>query len=196
MDTRHSLNDKPSSPGHAPRHFSMLREFHLADFFTLGNAACGMGAVILALSYMATGELAQYFGAVALAPAALFLEVLDGRIARARQEHSALGRELVSLNYADPMSSPLWTSRPEALGHTGYFAELIDEWAQESDPSETLFRLGCSVVDALGSGVAVEPLARYFEYWLLRLEGVYPALDRCPRCGRPMRFPDTPAPHT
>ena len=29
-----------------------------------------------------------------------------------------------------------------------------------------------------------EALARYFEFWLLRLEGVYPALDRCPRCGR------------
>ncbi len=27
-------------------------------------------------------------------------------------------------------------------------------------------------------------LARYFEYWLLRLEGVYPALDRCPHCDR------------
>ena len=29
----------------------------------------------------------------------------------------------------------------------------------------------------------MEALARYFEYWLLRLEGVYPALDTCPRCG-------------
>ena len=33
-------------------------------------------------------------------------------------------------------------------------------------------------------GGAVDALARYFEYWLLRLEGVYPALDGCPRCGR------------
>ena len=32
-----------------PRHFSMLREFHLADFFTLGNAACGVGAILLAM---------------------------------------------------------------------------------------------------------------------------------------------------
>jgi cation:H+ antiporter len=34
----------------ARRHFSMLRGFQLADFFTLGNAACGVGAVFLALS--------------------------------------------------------------------------------------------------------------------------------------------------
>ena len=26
-------------------------------------------------------------------------------------------------------------------------------------------------------------LARYFEFWLLRLEGVYPALNACARCG-------------
>jgi DNA repair protein RecO (recombination protein O) len=93
------------------------------------------------------------------------------------------GRELVSLNYAEPLGSPLWTSRAEALGHTGYFAELMDEWAQESDPSETLFRLGCSTADAMVAGVAIEPLARYFEYWLLRLQGVYPSLSTCGQCG-------------
>jgi hypothetical protein len=30
------------------------------------------------------------------------------------------------------------------------------------------------MLEALGAGVPVEPLARYFEYWLLRLQGVYP----------------------
>jgi Recombination protein O N terminal/Recombination protein O C terminal len=62
----------------------------------------------------------------------------------------------------------------DALGHVGYFAELIDEWAQESDADERLYRLGVSMLDALGAGTPVEPLARYFEYWLLRLQGVYP----------------------
>jgi DNA repair protein RecO (recombination protein O) len=103
------------------------------------------------------------------------------------------GRELVSLNYAEPVSSPLWSGRSDALGHTGYFAELVDEWAQEGDPSETLFRLGCSVVDALVGGVAVEPLARYFEYWLLRLQGVYPSIAACGRCGRPLVGAETVA---
>ncbi len=66
------------------------------------------------------------------------------------------------------------TRLAEVLGHVGYFAELIDEWAPEADPNETLFRLGVSVVEAIAKGVAIEPLARYFEYWLLRLQGVYP----------------------
>ena len=80
-----------------PRHFSMLREFHLADFFTLGNAACGMAGVFLAMAYMGSGSLAQFITAAAMAPAAFAFDVLDGRIARWRHQHSALGRELDSL---------------------------------------------------------------------------------------------------
>jgi CDP-diacylglycerol--serine O-phosphatidyltransferase len=87
----------PTSPS-ARRHFSMLREFHLADFFTLGNAACGVGAVFFAMLYMASGESFHFFASAALAPAALIFDVLDGRIARARHQHSALGRELDSLS--------------------------------------------------------------------------------------------------
>ena len=82
----------------AARHFSMLREFHLADFFTLGNAACGVGAVFLAMLYMSTQLASHFYAAAALAPAAFIFDVLDGRIARARHQHSALGRELDSLS--------------------------------------------------------------------------------------------------
>ncbi len=71
------------------------------------------------------------------------------------------------------------------LGHAAYFAELLDEWAPENAANERLFRLGSAVAEALGRGGSVEALARYFEYWLMRLEGVYPALVACPRCGRP-----------
>ncbi len=81
-----------------PRHFSMLRGFHLADFFTLGNAACGVGAIFLAMLHLASGDLGHLYAAAALAPAALAFDVLDGRIARARHQHSPLGRELDSLS--------------------------------------------------------------------------------------------------
>lgn len=80
-----------------PRHFSMIRDFRVADFFTLANAACGMAAVLLALRYAADGSLMHLWLAVAMAPAALVFDVLDGRIARMRHEHSPLGRELDSL---------------------------------------------------------------------------------------------------
>jgi DNA repair protein RecO (recombination protein O) len=96
-------------------------------------------------------------------------------------------RDLVRLNYVEPTRSPLSVVgtgqlTDAALGHVGYFAELIDEWAPEAHVDERLFRLGSSVVDAVAAGAPVERLARYFEYWLLRLQGVYPSIVRCPEC--------------
>ena len=91
-------------------------------------------------------------------------------------------RELVRLNYVEPMRSPLSAASAEAFGHVGYFAELIDEWAPEAHADERLFRLGSSMVEAVAAGSPIERLARYFEYWLLRLQGVYPGLA-CAGCG-------------
>ncbi len=103
-----------------------------------------------------------------------------GRVAYMEHER----RELVQLHYVEPTRSPMSAVSGEALGYVGYFAELIDEWAPEADPNETLFRLGSSMVEALAAGVPVEPLARYFEYWLLRLEGVYQLDPRASRGAR------------
>src|SRR5215475_2065090 len=97
-------------------------------------------------------------------------------------------RDLVRINYVVPQRSALsavarGTADASALGHAEYFAELIDEWAPEGHADERLYRLGSSVIDALADGTPVDPLARYFEFWLLRLQGVYPSLSACPACG-------------
>lgn len=97
-------------------------------------------------------------------------------------------RDLVRINFVDPLRCPMSAStigdeRDLALGHVGYFAELIDEWAPESHADERLYRLGSSIADAVASGAPVDRLARYFEYWILRLQGVYPVLNACPGCG-------------
>jgi CDP-diacylglycerol--serine O-phosphatidyltransferase len=49
----------------------MLRGFHLADFFTLGNAACGVAAVLFSMLYMASQSLDHFYAAAVMAPAAL-----------------------------------------------------------------------------------------------------------------------------
>ena len=72
------------------------------------------------------------------------------------------------------MRSPLSATSPEALGYSHYFAELIDEWAADADVDERLYRLGTSALEALVCGTQVDALARYFECWLLRLQGVSP----------------------
>jgi DNA repair protein RecO (recombination protein O) len=84
-------------------------------------------------------------------------------------------RELVNLNYSEASRSALSSGTIEGLGCATYFAELIDEWAAESHEDERLYRLGVSMVEAIAAGVPSEPLTRYFEYWLLSLQGVYPA---------------------
>jgi DNA repair protein RecO (recombination protein O) len=92
-----------------------------------------------------------------------------GRVAYVEHEQ----RDLVRLEYVELRRSPLQAAHADALAHVSYFAELIDQSAPEADPNEALFRLGVSAVEAMAAGVPVDPLARYFEYWLLRLQGVY-----------------------
>src|SRR5438045_5045109 len=141
----------------APRHFSMLRGFHLADFFTLGNAACGVGAVMLAMLFTASGSLAHFFAAAALAPAAFIFDVLDGRIARARHQHSPLGRELDSLS--DVISFGV---APAALG---FAAGLQGGW----DAAALIYFVCCGVSRLARYNVTAEELSgasgkvKYFE---------------------------------
>lgn len=110
-----------------------------------------------------------------------------GRVSYVERE----GRDLVRLDRIEPLDSPMRAAAgrddddaAQVLGHASYFAELLDEWAPDAMANERLFRLGASVGEALCRGGSVECLARYFEFWLLKLEGVYPSLDRCTRCGQ------------
>ena len=70
---------KPHKP------FSMIREFHLADWFTLANAVCGTGALFSTMTFLQTRTEARLF-ACGLVLAALVFDILDGRIARWRQK--------------------------------------------------------------------------------------------------------------
>ena len=85
------------SPPLPPKRFSMIREFQLADWVTLGNAVCGTGALFSMLSYLQEGSVQHVYFACALVLAALVFDVLDGRVARWQHTSSALGRELDSL---------------------------------------------------------------------------------------------------
>jgi CDP-diacylglycerol--serine O-phosphatidyltransferase len=144
-------------PDAAPRHFSMIRGFQLADFFTLGNAACGTASVLLAMLYLVSGEIAHFYWAAAMAPLAAAFDVADGRIARARQQHSALGRELDSL--ADVISFGVG---PAALG---FAAGLRGGW----DALMMVYFVCCGVSRLARYNVTAESLSEgadkvaYFE---------------------------------
>ena len=79
------------------RHFSMLRDFQLADWFTLANAFCGTGAIFAAMRFLQEGVVRDLLIGMALIPLAFVFDALDGRVARWRKVASTLGRELDSL---------------------------------------------------------------------------------------------------
>jgi len=81
----------------APRHFSMLRSFHVADVFTLANGFLGAGAVLAFMRFAMDRQNAFFWLGTALLPIALIMDALDGRIARRRGMASPLGQELDSL---------------------------------------------------------------------------------------------------
>lgn len=92
------MENQPAMTKHKQRKpFAMIREFQLADWFTLANAVCGTGALFSMLTYLQTSDVKHVYFACGLVCAALIFDVLDGRIARWRQKNSILGRELDSL---------------------------------------------------------------------------------------------------
>lgn len=115
------------------RHFSMLRSFALADFVTLANGASGTGAILLCLAYVEDRQPALMWTAIALFPAALLFDVLDGSIARWRRKSSMLGADLDSL--ADVISFGV---APAALGYT---LGLRGGW----DVLMLLYFVGCGI---------------------------------------------------
>jgi CDP-diacylglycerol--serine O-phosphatidyltransferase len=144
-------------PEHPHKHFSMLRGFHLADFFTLANAACGVAAIFFAMIYVGNASLAHFYAAAAMAPAAFLFDVLDGRIARWRHTHSALGRELDSL--ADVISFGV------AAAALGFAAGLRGGW----DALVLIYFVCCGVSRLARYNVTAESLSQgsdkvaYFE---------------------------------
>lgn len=81
------------------RHFSMIRNLHMADFITLLNGCCGFMSIISSVSYAISQRQEPQFilRALYLVPLGLFFDFLDGRVARLRNKSSLMGQELDSL---------------------------------------------------------------------------------------------------
>ncbi len=139
------------------RHFSLIRNFHLADFFTLGNGCCGTAAIFLAMEHVREARAGKVYGAGLLIVAALVLDVMDGRIARWRHAASPLGRELDSL--ADVISFGV---APACLA---YAVGMTGLW----DAVALLYFVACGISRLARYNITADTLAgaggkvRYFE---------------------------------
>ena len=139
------------------RHFSMIRNFHLADFFTIANGFCGVAALFQAMWFVAGGARWRLDLAAALVLLALILDVLDGRIARRRHRASPMGRELDSL--ADVISFGV---APAAIAYAAGLRSTLDQVI-------LMYFVGCGVSRLARFNITAESLAtesgkvRYFE---------------------------------
>src|SRR5262245_53734429 len=110
-----------STVNRRPRHFSMIRDFQLADFFTLANGCSGTAAIFLAMNHLRDARRGGIYAAGILVVAALVFDVMDGRVARWRHQASVMGRELDSL--ADVISFGV---APACLGFAVGLTGLLD----------------------------------------------------------------------
>ena len=65
-----------------------------------------------------------------------------------------------------------------------YFAEIVNEMVQENQPNIPLFRLLLASMKAGAIARIPVSLARYFEIWALRLNGLLPDYTHCVHCGK------------
>jgi CDP-diacylglycerol--serine O-phosphatidyltransferase len=139
------------------RHFSMLRDFHLADLFTFANGFCGVAALFASMRFLATGDRRYLYGAALLVPLALVFDVLDGRIARWRHGGSPMGRELDSL--ADVISFGV---APAGIAFAAGLDRIVDQLV-------LMYFVGCGVSRLARYNVTAADLSRetgkvtYFE---------------------------------
>lgn len=94
------------------------------------------------------------------------------------------GRDLVRISAAE-LVRPVHRLQADLEGILlgSYLADHMLQFAQEDESSDLLFRLLDSTLEALLAGADQDVAARYFEAWMLRLSGIFPAPDDCPRCG-------------
>ena len=106
------------------------------------------------------------------------------------------GRDLVRISAVE-LVRPVHRLQADLEGILlgSYLADHMLEFAQEDESSELLFRLLDSTLEALLDGVDQDVAARYFECWVLRLGGIFPVPDACPRCATPLAARAVLPPH-
>jgi DNA repair protein RecO (recombination protein O) len=94
------------------------------------------------------------------------------------------GRDLSYIRQCDIVHSYLGRNPSlEGVCAFTYFAEVAQEFVQEDQPSEVVFRLLLAVLAAGETAGVNLALVRYFELWALKLAGFLPNYDYCSNCG-------------
>ena len=96
-------------------------------------------------------------------------------------------QELVSLRQTEILKSHFNLFRDaETLTGLAYMADLIIDFSPPYQKNEKLFRMLKACLEAVATEPAdLQTILRYFEVWLLKLEGFLPDIKLCGECQRP-----------
>ncbi|KAF7305106.1 CDP-diacylglycerol--serine O-phosphatidyltransferase [Mycena kentingensis (nom. inval.)] len=78
-------------------HFSLVRNFRLADLVTIMNGVCGSFSVFSSANYLISNDTDYLWSALWFPLFGLMFDFMDGKVARWRKSSSLLGQELDSL---------------------------------------------------------------------------------------------------
>jgi DNA repair protein RecO (recombination protein O) len=93
-------------------------------------------------------------------------------------------QELVSLSHAEILRSHFaLASDAEALAGLAYMGDLAIEFSPPHQTNDHLFRMFKGCLEAISHDPGdLKSILRYFEVWILRLEGFMPDIKRCVGC--------------
>jgi len=100
-------------------------------------------------------------------------------------------QELVSLGQVDILESYFrLSSDPDTLAGLAYMGDLVIEFSPPYEANEKLYRMVKACLATVSeSQPELQTILRYFEVWLLKLEGYLPDVRLCGECHR--EFSDT-----
>jgi DNA repair protein RecO (recombination protein O) len=100
--------------------------------------------------------------------------------------HYKENQDLVSLRQAEIIKSHFdLSSQAETLTGLAYMGDLVVEFSPPYEPNEKLFRMVTACLEAIAESQAdLQIILRYFEVWLLKLEGFLPDIRCCGECHR------------
>ena len=92
-------------------------------------------------------------------------------------------KDLVTISNCDLLESFFEIQKDLKTTFTlSYFAELVESFLLTRSNEDLLYRLLLSVLRARKEGIELSFLTRYFEAWLLRINGILPEFKKCNKC--------------
>ena len=95
-------------------------------------------------------------------------------------------RELVSIRQTEILRSHFnLSSDPSTVTGMAYLGDLLIEFSPPHQSNDLLFRMATACFEAIGQNPNdLQAIIRYFEVWLLKIEGFMPDLKTCADCNR------------